>query len=384
MEITQAQKYEILEHELLNGAGLEEILKKCLEILMKSEREIHNENYSDYSNGYRYRKIYGSGKLLELQVPRTRNGNFYPMILALLKDQQEEAQRVAYSLYRKGLTTQDVGEVFEELYGKKYSTSQVSRMFDYARKEAEEWLVRPLESYYPILYIDALYASTRRGDSCSKEAYFSVLAVKSDKTREVLGIYNNPHESASFWDEILQNLRDRGVHKVGLVVSDALNGVENAVWRAFPKAEVQLCAIHFQRNLSKSVRTKDRSAFCQDLKTVFQSDPTDSVRDGLRKFSEFCGKWKSKYPWLSSKLQNERLALHFTYLKYNYNIRPMIYTTNWIERLNKTFKKSLKVRGALPNVEAGLILLYGVATEMSCYNYPITAFVHEQQHFRWD
>ena len=244
MEITQAQKYEILEHELLNGAGLEEILKKYLEILMKSEREIHNENYLDYSNGYRYRKIYGSGKLLELQVPRTRNCNFYPMILALLKDQQEEAQRVVYSLYRKGLTTQDVGEVFEELYGKKYSTSQVSRMFDYARKEAEEWLVRPLESYYPILYIDALYASTRRGDSCSKEAYFSVLAVKSDKTREVLGIYNNPHESASFWDEILQNLRDRGVHKVGLVVSDALNGVENAVWRAFPKAEVQLCAIH--------------------------------------------------------------------------------------------------------------------------------------------
>ena len=77
---------------------------------------------------------------------------------------------------------------------------------------------------------------------------------------------------------------------------------------------------------------------------------------------------------------NERLALHFTYLKYNYNIRSMIYTTNWIERLNKTFKKSLKVRGAL----AGLILLYGVATEMSCYNYSITAFVHEQQHFRWD
>ena len=130
------------------------------------------------------------------------------MILALLKDQQEEAQRVAYSLYRKGLTTQDVAEVFEELYGKKYSTSQVSRMFDYARKEAEEWLARPLENYYPILYIDALYASTRRGDSCSKEAYFSVLAVKSDKTREVLGIYNNPHESASFWDEILQNLRN--------------------------------------------------------------------------------------------------------------------------------------------------------------------------------
>ena len=93
---------------------------------------------------------------------------------------------------------------------------------------------------------------------------------------------------------------------------------------------------------------------------------------------------KSKYTWLSSKLQNERLALHFTYLKYNYNIRSVIYTTNWIERLNKTFKKSLKVRGALPNVEAGLVLLYGVATEMSCYNYPITAFVHEQQHFRWD
>ena len=94
---------------------------------------------------------------------------------------------------------------------------------------------------------------------------------------------------------------------------------------------------------------------------------------------------KEKQIYLAVKqTPNERLALHFTYLKYNYNIRSVIYTTNWIERLNKTFKKSLKVRGALPNVEAGQILLYGVATEMSCYNYPITAFVHEQQHFRWN
>lgn len=157
MEITQQQKYEILRNEIQKGVGLDQIVKLGLEILMKTEREEYNSQTGDYSNGYRYRKMFGSGKMLDLKVLRTREGGFHPIILSLLKDQEDEARELAFCLYGSGLTTQEVGRVFERLYGKNYSSSQVSRMVEYARKDVEEWRKRPLDAYYPVVYIDATF-----------------------------------------------------------------------------------------------------------------------------------------------------------------------------------------------------------------------------------
>ena len=178
MRFTQAQFTNIIEGILTKEDGLNTILKTTLEALMKIERSEHQKTTLDYANGYRYRKVFGHGKMIELKVPRTREG-FYPVILGLLKDQQQEAHNLAFELYKSGLTTEQVGGIFDQLYGKHYGTSQVSRMFDDAREEISTWLNRPLEDYYPIVYIDATFIPTRRVDHVTKEAYYTVLGVRS-------------------------------------------------------------------------------------------------------------------------------------------------------------------------------------------------------------
>jgi len=229
LNFTQEQINEILVEISGKKDGLDLLLKHALEAMMRGEREEYKALAQDMSNGYRPRRTYGRGKMLELRVPRTRNGSFYPLILGLLRDQEEEARKIAFTLYGAGMTTEQVGEVFGNLYGKEYSTSQVSRMFDYARKDVAEWLKRPLESYYPILFIDATFISTRREDHVSKEAYYTILGVRADRTREVLAIVNFPTESASAWVDIFVELRNRGVESTNLLVSDSLAAIENSV-----------------------------------------------------------------------------------------------------------------------------------------------------------
>lgn len=385
MNLTQEQKYTILSELVSEENGLQQILQVSLESLMKSERELYREEYDDYSNGYRVRKTYGRGKMLELKIPRTRSGQFHPVILGLLRDQEEEARKIAFKLYGAGLTTEQVGDVFGDLYGHHYSTSQVSRMFDYAREEVEQWLNRPLESYYPIVYIDAVFISTRRVDSVSKEAYHTVLGVKDDLTREVLGVFNNPTESALFWSDILADFKSRGVREIGLFVSDGLSGIETSISKNFPSSEVQLCCIHLMRECQKYAKPAHKSEMAEYLKDVFQTnDSQDDQEQGFRRWKLFCNKWSKYYKSFSNKANNERYRLCFTYLGYDYRIRNMIYSTNWVERLNRDYKRTTKMRTSLPNPQATLLLLGSVAMTRKAYQYKITALRHEKNKFKWE
>jgi transposase-like protein len=244
MNFTQSQRYEILEEIVQKEDGINLLLQFAMESMMKQERGLYREEHpEDYSNGFRYRKTYGQGKLLELRVPRTRSGEFYPLLLAVLRNQEREAQQIMSYLYSAGLTCGQVGDVFGELYGKNYSSSQVSRMFEGAKQEVEEWLERPLSSYYPMIYIDATFIPTRRVNAVSKEAFFTILGVKPDRTREVLGVVNNPTEGSGFWNDIFISLKKRGLERVDLFVSDGLTGIEDVIRQHFTDAEVQLCAI---------------------------------------------------------------------------------------------------------------------------------------------
>ena len=138
---------------------------------MHSERAVHNAEHNDVSNGYRDRRVCYDRKVFELRVPRSRNSNFYPLLLGVLKDQEEEAQKLVSSLYCSGLTTEQVGKIYEQFYGKHYSKSQVSRLLNTAREDVNAWLGRKLEKRYPILYIDATYVLTRRDESVSNDTY---------------------------------------------------------------------------------------------------------------------------------------------------------------------------------------------------------------------
>ena len=196
---------------------------------MVSERRLYNTDHQDVSNGYRDRRVCHGGKIFELRVPRSRNSNFYPMLLGVLKDQEEEAQKLVSSLYCSGLTTEQVGKIYEQFYGKHYSKSQVSRLLTTAREDVSLWLNRGLEHRYPILYIDATYVLTRWDNAVSNEAYYTVLGVREDRTREVLTVVNFPTESATNWKEVFEDIKARGVDTIDLLVCDGLCGIENNI-----------------------------------------------------------------------------------------------------------------------------------------------------------
>jgi len=383
MNFTQEQMSEILlGYANSNGNdGFNEIMKIALEVLMKSERKIHQLETGDYANGYRFRNIQGFGKEIALSVPRTRNGGFYPVLLSVLRNEDAERQKLIFSLYRKGLTTEQIGSVYDEVYGKFYSKSQVSFLMNDSREEIDIWLKRRLESHYLVIYIDATFVSTRRDKCVSKEAYYSVLGVKEDGTREVLSIVNHPTEGAGLWQLEFEELKARGVKTIGLVVSDGLSSIENAFAKVFTGTPHQLCVVHFKRNVSNLFPYKLRSEVSQELKNVFKIESDgDSPIDGFNRLQSFISKWESKYPALKS-YKNERNIYYFTYTIFPTSIQRMIYSTNWIERLNRDYKRTLKMRGSMPSPESVLFLMGSVGMEKtySSYSYPVSAFKNVEE-----
>ena len=377
MNFTQEQISELMLSIANSENGTNLLMQMTLNAFMKSERHLHQQsNPTDYANGYRERKARGFGNEMVLKVPRTRNGTFYPVLLNVLRNEDEEHRKLIFSLYRRGLTTEQVSDVYEEIYGKEYSKQQISYLMKDSREEVSIWLNRMLESHYLVLYIDATFVHTRRDKSVSKEGYYTILGIKEDGSREVLSIVNHPTEGATLWQMELESLKERGVQSVGLVASDGLPSIENAIAKAFPEAQHQLCVVHMKRNiLSVFPRTK-RQEIAKELLEIFAIDTKKITPiEGFKNLCNFVEKYQKSYPSLKS-FSNERNIAYFSYLNYPTSIQRMIYSTNWIERLNRDYKRVLKMRGAMPSQESVLFLMGSVAMEKEykSYKYPVSAF----------
>ena len=360
------------------------LMKIFMEAMMGAEREVYKAQSGDLSNGYRPRRAFGGGRVMELRVPRTRYGSFYPVLLNVLKDQQAEMERLTFSLYTAGLTTEQIGDIFDDIYGKHYSKQRVSQMMDYAREEIQGWLERPLDSYYPILYIDCTFVPVRRDGMVRKEAFYTVLGVRDDRTREVLCVVNAPTESSSGWRGIVEQIYNRGVHQIGLVVSDGLKGIEDAIAAVYGSVAHQLCVVHLKRGLDRKVHLKDRQELQSDLRIVFTlDDPQDNPHKGYQRFTEFLNKWSPRYKAFAYIKHDPRYMLYFTYLAFDRTIRSMIYSTNWIERLNRDYKRVLRMRGALPNPDSAILLLGQVALSRKAYERKKNKLIHDIKNFHW-
>ncbi len=368
MNFSKVQLQTLIGNHLKRENGLNEVLEMTLNALMKAERNEHlNGQTGNKANGFRPGRVYGKGKLLELRIPRDRNGNFYPKVLALLRAQQEETDRMVSALYGQGLTQAQVGQVFEELYGRHYSPSSVSRMIEWMRQEVSEWLERPLETYYPVVFIDAIHVKVRR-QSVATEAFYVILGVTPERRREVLGIAHMPSESATGWRLQLQALRERGVENIGLVVADGIQGLDSALSSNFSGTPLQRCTVHIKRNLLARIRATDKPELAEDLRRVFRSDdPDDSPQAGWQRWQAMCGKWSSRYRSFKKLSSDQSYRNGFTYLQFDYRIRSMIYTTNWIERLNRDFRRVLRMRTSMPGENSVIVLLGNVAMNQKAY-----------------
>ena len=364
MKLTVEQRSEIISEMASSEAGFNELMRVLLDSFSKQERALFLEEHKgEQANGSRPRRWRGHGCSFQLRIPGTRSGAFQPIILGILAAQESERALLFHELYARGLSCEDIAEVGRRVYGHHYSKQQVSRLSGACYEEIQEWLARRLSPHYLAVYIDATFCSTRRDGSVSKEAYYTMLGLLPDGSREVLTVVNHPTEGAIAWEMELEALKERGVEQIDLIVSDALSGIENAVCSAFPTALHQLCVVHFKRKVLNTVSTKDKAEVGEELKVLFPVEHTDmtplAAYENLRTFAR---RWGKKYPSLA-RLDRERNTAYFTYLRFPENVRRMIYSTNWVERLNRCYKRTLLMRGAMPSPDSVVYLLGSVAKE---------------------
>ena len=263
--------------------GVNDLLEIMLESLMVAElgEFLQEQEDKNKGNGYRLGHTYGHGRKLEFRIPRDRFGNFHPKILAILKDQEEECERLAGSLYTKELIQSQVGQVFDEIYGEHYSKTSISRMIEYVRRDVAEWLERGLDAYYPIVFVDCVHIKVFRKKCAATEAFYVILGVNEDATREVLGLNNSPTESASGWSNMVDDLRDRGVERIGLMVADGLSGLDKVIGEKLPGTAFQRCTTHLKRNMLSRVRHGDKKSLADDMREVLHTgDKNYTVEQG--------------------------------------------------------------------------------------------------------
>lgn len=383
MELTNLQTQEVLKQFLEQENGLNTVLQLMLNSMMLSEREVFLDNsINNKGNGYRNGSVFGHGHQIELRIPRDRQSEFTPTILALFREQESYLKEVSFNLYSKGLTTRDISEVMEIIYGKHYSKSTISNISQSFYQQMEQWRKRELSSHYLAFYIDGLWVKLKRDKKYKNECFYIILGLREDYTREIIAIVNFPSESATAWELIFKDLKERGVESVGLIVSDGIKGIEQAISKTFVDAAHQKCVVHLSRNLSAYVRAEDKKELAEDVKELLSPDLIDyTIEQVGENISKLAQKWRGKYKSLSNYLENLEYHSYFTYLDYSIHIRRMIYTTNWIERFNRSARRTLKVRGAFPNQESVLALITSTAMEKTAkqYAYPIYNFKFEEK-----
>src|SRR6056297_1595751 len=386
IDLSDDQLQDIIQNVLNKDDGLNDLLEYILNGLMQAERAHwmnHQTEAANKANGYRPGQAIGHGRKLSLRIPRDRLGNFQPVLWAMLRDQHEEVRRMCFELYGKGLPASEVGQITEKIYGQAYSSSAISNFTQQLAEQIHAWRERPLAGRYPVILIDAIHKKVRRGH-VSSEAFYVVMGLTEAMQREVLAIGNIPSESAAGWDELLESLKNRGLRQTDLVVADGLPGLDQVIHKAFPEARHQKCVTHLKRGILTKVKAADKDCVAEDLRDVFLTGQRNYTRrQAIDRFNRFATRWGETYPSIQRLANNEDMEYYFTYLDFDRRIQSMIYTTNWIERLNKKFRRSLKIRNALPSVESALLLLAKVAidTEETTYQFPIYNFKFDQTLF---
>ena len=185
---------------------------------------------------------------------------------------------------------------------------------------------------------------------------------------EVLGIFNKPTESALGWGEMLKDLYGRGVGRIGLICADGLKGLEDVISEVFPGTKLQRCTTHLKRNILSDVRNGDKGDVAEDLRQVFRTgDRNYTVEQAWVEWQGFCSKWGRHYRGIKRRGEDASYKAYFTYLNYDHRIQSMIYTTNWIERLQKDFRRVTRMRGAMPNEESVILLMGKTAMDKKSY-----------------
>jgi len=289
-----------------------------------------------------------------VEVPRDRNGTFEPKLVKKHQRSFNGFDDKILSMYARGMSVRDIQAHLAEIYGTEISPDLISRVTDAVVDEVQAWQARPLDSVWPVVFLDALVIKVRdQGVVQNKSAYIA-LGMGVDGHKEVLGIWLESTEGAKFWLKVISELKNRGVQDILIACCDGLKGFPQAIEAVFPKTVVQTCIVHMIRNSMRFVGWVQRKAVCAELRNVYAA-PTEQA--GLAELDAFEAKYAQRFPAIASSWRSnwERVRPFFDFPA---DLRRLIYTTNAIESLNFQLRKVTKAKGHFPNDEAAIKLLY--------------------------
>jgi len=330
-------------------------------------------------NGRSHKTVQGDLGEVTIATPRDREGTFEPQLVGKYQRRLPGFDEKILALYAKGMTTRDIQEIVQELYGVEVSAPLISEITADLDAEVTAWRTRSLEAVWPIVYFDGIVVHVRGvNGKVSQHTIYVAIGVNLEGRKELLGLWLGQAEGAKFWLSCLTDLKSRGLRDIFVACIDGLAGFADAIHAAYPEANVQLCIVHLVRAALRYVSTEDSRAVVADLKKVYQAA---TVLEAEQALEDFAQAWDAKYPTIA-KTWRAKWADIITLFAFPPAIRRAIYTTNAIESVNSVIRKFTRNRKIYPNEESALKIVYmAIAEAAKKWTMPIRHWKQALNHF---
>jgi len=343
--------------------ALKELFAETLQEMLEAELDTHlgyekhdvqNKQTTNSRNGKSKKTIVSEYGEHKIEVPRDRQGEFEPVVVKKHQSTVTGIEDQIVAMYAKGVSTRDIQDHLEQLYGVEVSPTMISNVTNKLVPLIKEWQSRPLQSVYAVVFFDAIHFKVKQDGHIVNKAAYMVIGIDLDGNKDVLGMWIGENESSKFWLGVLNDLKNRGVQDILITCVDNLTGFSQAIAASYPMTEIQKCIIHQIRNSTRYVSYKDLKKVTAALKPIYKAATEEAALQELDQFEET---WGSKYPLIIRSWRSnwEELA---TFFKYPPELRKLIYTTNMIESYHRQLRKVTKGKSLFPTDEALLKMLY--------------------------
>lgn len=342
---------------------LKDLSKQLVERILQTEMTHHlgyekhsaeGHNSGNSRNGKTRKTVKTGSGAIEIEVPRDRKSEFQPILIEKRQTRLKDLDAQVLSLYGRGMTVRDIQQHVSELYGTEISPDLITTITDAVLAEVTEWRNRPLDKLYPIVFIDGFVVKARLNSVVCNRTVYVIYGISIEGKKDVLGLYLGETEGAKFWLYVLTELKNRGIEDIFILCADGLKGLSEAVEATFPEAIFQTCIVHMVRHSLNYVPHNDKKSVATDLKKIYQSSTVNLALDALDNFELT---WGDKYPIIVKSWRNnwEKIT---PFLQFPKEIRKVIYTTNIVESLNNTLRKSVRNRGHFSTEDGIMKVLY--------------------------
>ena len=304
-------------------------------------------NTGNSRNGAYYRKVDTQFGQIEIKVPRDRNGEFHQHTMPDYKRHTDVLEQTVIKLYSKGVTTREIADLIEKMYGGYYSPAMVSNISKEMIPKVEAYHQRHLSDKFFCVYLDATYIPLKR-ITYEREAVYIAIGIKPNGHKEVIDYCIAPTENIEIWSEMLKGFKSRGLEQVELFLSDGVVGMKEAICQSYPKAHFQRCLVHVMRNISAKMRVDDRQKALDEFKQIHTQSNKEMAVQVLH---EFYQNWEKAYKNVVRDLRQVEPDL-LTFYNYPPAIRASIYSTNMIESFNNRLKRKTKPKTEFPTEQS--------------------------------